>query len=754
MTLAWKMIKAGWYTSGAEQPTYTIRREPNAGVDNRWSVRYPGNTPNTSHRLLVSAKRAAEKHAAQQPQDGTTGPAGSGIVDAVDQPSFDTLTKHGKPETGLWYGRGTRPLDTGIPARVSTSGFNGVAVRHAHTGALIDSFGRSAKFWFRAETAHPVAVARRHDDTDSVPPAREVRTVPRQEGKTAALNAAAADNRPLDIGDVVTITASGVGRHFTIDELPPRRSREYRVSPRNPLRDSDGTRAVARGLLRRVPRDQVEPLRGVRVDDIVTLDTGRNARQFDVITLDHEQHRVEVMPRNPHDTTDGPRWVSLRDIARVPTERAEERARDDQAPVGSPTSVGKFTRNDLVSLGGEHGPAYMILWFEVRGGVTGDWYAVLSRPDEPEVIRTGAYVKALQPLSSERVRAVWAGHDISVSKSGKLDANSLVVAVCSCREYVSHPGRTASVLNAGANHAAAHIKNAACGGVIIQRWPDTHRSHLTEYTAGGNPVVMHAEKDCTHPPTLHDMILQGMPAEYMRVLTAALTPHGFHEPIPGERDDANERAFLIHPTSLAVGVYRKHVRLSFRAPYGGAPDEDMGTAFFDLDYGTQFEVIVDIATSLTKQFAARQPAASPPTLVDGDQWYDNELGVAWWARADANGDIELYEPDGPGRIPARRVHKIIHRLWLVHRAHRPDTANSPKEPDAPCACPSPAPSYYCPTSGEVESPCHGGFDTCCDRPDLHRPATETKTAEDDHSCGPACPSPCPQDDDDPRGWQG
>lgn len=28
--------------------------------------------------------------------------------------------------------------------------------------------------------------------------------------------------------------------------------------------------------------------------------------------------------------------------------------------------------------------------------------------------------------------------------------------------------------------------------------------------------------------------------------------------------------------------------------------------------------------------------------------------------------------------------------------------------------------YFCPTSGEVESLTHGGFDTCCDRPTLHR----------------------------------
>lgn len=29
--------------------------------------------------------------------------------------------------------------------------------------------------------------------------------------------------------------------------------------------------------------------------------------------------------------------------------------------------------------------------------------------------------------------------------------------------------------------------------------------------------------------------------------------------------------------------------------------------------------------------------------------------------------------------------------------------------------------YYCPTSGDVEDPQHGGFDVCCARPDLHVP---------------------------------
>lgn len=29
--------------------------------------------------------------------------------------------------------------------------------------------------------------------------------------------------------------------------------------------------------------------------------------------------------------------------------------------------------------------------------------------------------------------------------------------------------------------------------------------------------------------------------------------------------------------------------------------------------------------------------------------------------------------------------------------------------------------YYCPTAGEDECDVHGGFDVCCNRPDLHRP---------------------------------
>jgi hypothetical protein len=43
--------------------------------------------------------------------------------------------------------------------------------------------------------------------------------------------------------------------------------------------------------------------------------------------------------------------------------------------------------------------------------------------------------------------------------------------------------------------------------------------------------------------------------------------------------------------------------------------------------------------------------------------------------------------------------------------------------DQPHVCTPGASVYYCPTAGEVESDCHGGFDTCCGQPERHLPLT-------------------------------
>lgn len=48
----------------------------------------------------------------------------------------------------------------------------------------------------------------------------------------------------------------------------------------------------------------------------------------------------------------------------------------------------------------------------------------------------------------------------------------------------------------------------------------------------------------------------------------------------------------------------------------------------------------------------------------------------------------------------------------------------PPPPDDEHICKPGAQVYFCPTSGETESDCHGGFDVCCARPDLHRPVTD------------------------------
>lgn len=70
-------------------------------------------------------------------------------------------------------------------------------------------------------------------------------------------------------------------------------------------------------------------------------------------------------------------------------------------------------------------------------------------------------------------------------------------------------------------------------------------------------------------------------------------------------------------------------------------------------------------------------------------------------------------------------HEGWFKPWLVN-----GTIEAPKAPyvckvnggEAECK-----PIYWCPTAGEYESPCHGGFDTCCRRPQLHRASHEHET---------------------------
>jgi hypothetical protein len=58
---------------------------------------------------------------------------------------------------------------------------------------------------------------------------------------------------------------------------------------------------------------------------------------------------------------------------------------------------------------------------------------------------------------------------------------------------------------------------------------------------------------------------------------------------------------------------------------------------------------------------------------------------------------------------------------LADRLRRMADETQPETGAAEHACKPGAKYFYCPTSARVESDCHGGFDVCCDRPDLHMP---------------------------------
>ncbi|MEU9436561.1 hypothetical protein [Streptomyces sp. NPDC048252] len=59
---------------------------------------------------------------------------------------------------------------------------------------------------------------------------------------------------------------------------------------------------------------------------------------------------------------------------------------------------------------------------------------------------------------------------------------------------------------------------------------------------------------------------------------------------------------------------------------------------------------------------------------------------------------------------------------LLRRLAAEPAADTPDQTQGGHVCKPEAKTYFCPTSGQTESDCHGGFDQCCDRPEFHQPA--------------------------------
>src|SRR5690349_18192734 len=59
--------------------------------------------------------------------------------------------------------------------------------------------------------------------------------------------------------------------------------------------------------------------------------------------------------------------------------------------------------------------------------------------------------------------------------------------------------------------------------------------------------------------------------------------------------------------------------------------------------------------------------------------------------------------------------------WMDQEGVAPADAETaePEAPEEEHVCTPGATLYYCPTAGEVESSCHGGFDVCCSAPEKH-----------------------------------
>lgn len=159
-----------------------------------------------------------------------------------------------------------------------------------------------------------------------------------------------------------------------------------------------------------------------------------------------------------------------------------------------------------------------------------------------------------------------------------------------------------------------------------------------------------------------------------------------------------------------------------------------------------------VAEHLARALPAVPSAAVPPTqaaLRDRIRRAVCEAeGFAW--------DSDMLEPDEYGEVadavlavlpaPVDRAAVLLWAADQIDAETRQAKADGVLEPDKyrPCrdasaqmrrlaeapqpetqaghVCKPGASTYFCPTSGETESGCHGGFGVCCDRPELHAPA--------------------------------
>lgn len=592
--LKWRRMGGGNYVVDA----MVIRRDPNASADNRWSLRRPGMPP-TGHRLLKSAQAAAARHLARAAADR--------LIELLDHTErYQTCTF------------GTADLTMGRP--------------RAHGGDV-----GTYVFPANGETAE---LCEGHADAygDLAKPVRRPATVyarqPQQQSAQAdqPLPSDAARAEGLDPTPSVTVVSPEDYMSKTaqiVDWLVARisitkRSHEWVASL------PGGQQVVDAGLVgyaietgaaksRKAGTVEYLTLPFLNGGDVVTITPRRDGRQFDVLTdpagIGMLDGMVRVTPRNPKNVDDGPRWVGRTYVRHVAPADVEPYQDDDEpAEQVSDVVLTHAARTGQTEIEAEHdlrdraedldpdmsGPNEVLVergdGDELRETrhAAGGYRALLVRTDDSS-IKLGARVEELRAID-----------DGVLARATNRAARAYRGLMTDYRE-ACHAGNTerASMLGDALKSVR---ENAVSLGVDVDEID-------REITA----------------PTVADMLMPAMPQQYRDALTWMLAPYGFAPPAGVDLlvgDDANPDPFLVHdPTGLALGVHERHLRMSYPAVHAGEGDGDIGTAWFDLAYGTSFETVTDIAAGLAFRLRLRVTPADENEQDEQDEPITDPAGA-------------------------------------------------------------------------------------------------------------------------------
>ena len=690
--LVWNMVKAGHYVAGADDATgYTVRRDPNASPDNRWSLRHNARKV-SAHRLLTSAKRAAQTIA-----DGEASAAAAPLPITPQVPAI--AATHGEP-----YVRGVATAYTAQPqqqvAQADVVPLPTPAARPTPVAAVAAHY-RETHQWPSASE-----VVRRGADLDELHQALGAGLVERQEqaGRAVYLLPAPGGDEPLRDNDVVTVTPHRNGRQFDVIDanvggVDPEL---VQVFPRRPQSTEDTGRWVGREWVRRVPAEVIEP-----------LDEGDDEQaECD----GHESLNGADMGESVY--CDG-NCLNARGPVRTPAPPAE---------VPAPFAVGALLVRKSDTLTAR---VWRVTGCETRGGVTPAPYVTLVDPFNGETggcyasaMRTATLAEGLRTSAPEQYREVLVhlltphgftaptGPDrlvLDLPDDGAfLIHDPTGVALCTMREAlrIAYPATHAGEGDGDVGTAWLDLTYGTsyetvadvAAGLARQRGQASHDEHLREVAdqlrdwsgPEGASAEVWLQRDQLRE--LADRLAaprsECRAAGYARRTTAVM--HGLmvtlyrlaegDEPVdPNALRGLAMRTADLMTTPEVLGAEAVAEHLAARG-VGAAlvADESvlpadvdglvasMQAAGYTLAPEPEFvggrrvryltppaaEAVAPPTSDPAPSDVAPAPAGPAYDFRPGDVWRDDALRVTWHVRQDTHGEPELFEPDGPGRVPA------------------------------------------------------------------------------------------------------